>query len=784
MPKVRQEFIHIAQSLFGDMTLTWTLDREETALDEYIEKHGVFHLLQQQRKDEAEQRLLDLYFASAFSDAWETTIEPLAAWRLIGLEKAEVGYLDMANDIASCLSKKSTPKNDIEVLQGVAIYCHGMGIYTPAESIFEYALKLSQKWYPETDETIRNCLYQLSDAKLVSGKYQEAQQYIERDIALSIQYAGLEDKSTISSRLLWINILIYQGRYSDCLNPALELLATIEKVCDSEDDLFGEIFHSLGMVMMELDRLDEAENYFQQDLQRSVRIFGEEHSGTIAAVGMMGKLRNRQGLYEEARVHFKKTYDLYLKIYGSTHPKTLVALANIATASGEIGEYRQAFEVQQKVLEIRRRKLGEFHPSTLQAMRNLAFFHKNLEEYEQAESLLLQAISAQKQTLGEEHPEVLGSLSNYLLLLLELDRPEEAIDGLTEVWETSARILGKEHGDTLNVQFNLAGAYSTVGEYEQSMEMMREVCISLRRIWGDEHPRIIGAYEELLSVAVFVYDLDVLVEVSYFLRSAAKKLAEQGEQERACQLSLMSFPWLMEEEDVGIQMGIQEVLTYASLLDRDEQIEIALSLCETLEVHEEEDRAHQLLTELVQKYPQDEDVLYAFGCSALSQEEFETAHDALVQVLSIRSEEDPEELTQVQYKYGQCLYRLERYTKALQAFENVLYAEIEMYGEESSELSMTYWSLAKTFSKLNRVEEAAEYRHQCWILEIEEQGIHDSDTLQTAVALVKDCLAAERFDKAQSIIRKSLEGIEEREDTEEIQEWIEALQELQYSADD
>ena len=341
MSKFRQKLIRSTQVLFGDITLSWTLDRVETSLDDYIEKHGVFHLLEQKRMDDAEKRLFDVYFVAAFSDSWETSVEPLAVWRLLGLKKAERGYLEMANNIAHCLSPVSTPRHDVEVLQGVSVYCKGMGIYTPAEMIAEYVLGLAEACYPESDETIQDCLYQLADAKLVAGKYLEAQEYIERDIALSIKYNGAKHTSTVASRLLRLNILIFQGLYAACLAPATDLLATLEEICEPDDDMFGEVYHTLGTVLLELDRLDEAEQYFQQDFEHSQSLFGDNHFRTIAAIGMMGKLRIRQGRYEDAREYFQQTQELYIELFGLKHPKTLVSFANIATAAGELGEYER-----------------------------------------------------------------------------------------------------------------------------------------------------------------------------------------------------------------------------------------------------------------------------------------------------------------------------------------------------------------------------------------------------------------------------------------------------------
>ena len=88
MPRIRPTTTTAAHNRFGDATLAWTRANEQGALHAYTTKHGVAHLLWTGRKDDAEQRMLDLHFMAAFADAWETMVEPLAAWRLEAISRS------------------------------------------------------------------------------------------------------------------------------------------------------------------------------------------------------------------------------------------------------------------------------------------------------------------------------------------------------------------------------------------------------------------------------------------------------------------------------------------------------------------------------------------------------------------------------------------------------------------------------------------------------------------------------------------------------------------------
>ena len=73
--------------------MEWTPTSTTSSLTDYSIKSGVFHLLEQGRKDDAEARMLNLHFMAAFADAWPTVVEPLDTWRYIGLRRAKSGFM-------------------------------------------------------------------------------------------------------------------------------------------------------------------------------------------------------------------------------------------------------------------------------------------------------------------------------------------------------------------------------------------------------------------------------------------------------------------------------------------------------------------------------------------------------------------------------------------------------------------------------------------------------------------------------------------------------------------
>ena len=92
---------------------------------------------------------------------------------------------------------------------------------------------------------------------------------------------------------------------------------------------------------------------------------------------------------------------------------------------------------------------------------------------------------------------------------------------------------------------------------------------------------------------------------------------------------------------------------------------------------------------------------------------------------------------------------------------------------------MTHWNLARCLRKLDRPAEAAAQRRRCWELECAEDGPAEPGTLQSAVAVVRDLLAAQQPDAAQQVINTALQTVEDAEENDPAREkWVLKLTDL------
>ncbi len=100
-------------------------------------KHGVAHLLSNDRKDDAEERMLNLQFVAAFAGAWPTVVEILTAWRLVGLERAREGY---GRTVAALGPPENASERDGRAAGDMGLVLERMGLYAAGLDLASWAL--------------------------------------------------------------------------------------------------------------------------------------------------------------------------------------------------------------------------------------------------------------------------------------------------------------------------------------------------------------------------------------------------------------------------------------------------------------------------------------------------------------------------------------------------------------------------------------------------------------------------------------------------------------------
>ncbi|KFZ19943.1 hypothetical protein V501_00395 [Pseudogymnoascus sp. VKM F-4519 (FW-2642)] len=219
----------------------------------------------------------------------------------------------------------------------------------------------------------------------------------------------------------WLNL---RNEWDDRANAALHRVEDMFPRPKHENRALWMSYqiHAQCVLTSTKDREKESEEWYSLALRigeccLNTEVLGKTHPETLATMGNLAVVLDRQGKYAEAETINRQTLKLTEEVLGKTHPETLATMNNLAAVLDSQGKYAEAETMNRQTLKLTEEVLGKTHPETLATMNNLANLLQNKKQYEEASILYVRAYTGYKSSLGSEHPTTKACVNNYSVML-------------------------------------------------------------------------------------------------------------------------------------------------------------------------------------------------------------------------------------------------------------------------------------------------------------------------------------------------------------------------------
>jgi hypothetical protein len=269
--------------------------------------------------------------------------------------------------------------------------------------------------------------------------------------------------------------------YSDKLYPKFKRLQNqiVEPILGASSVIWTPqsrvLCLDISVYLMDDGKFKDCQRFLERNLDRHIRLLGEEHEDTLTIFLALAKVYSHQGWLLEAADLEEKVLEARRRILGEEHLDILAVMNNLSVTYQKQGRLQEAADMEEKVLESRRRILGEEHRETLMSMNNLASTYRQQGGLHEAADLDETVLEARRRTVGEEHPDTLMSMNNLASTYRQQARLQEAADLEEKVLEAMRRILGEEHPYTLTTMNNLASTYQQQGQLQEAADLGEKV---------------------------------------------------------------------------------------------------------------------------------------------------------------------------------------------------------------------------------------------------------------------------------------------------------------------
>ncbi|KAG5351242.1 hypothetical protein C0989_007302 [Termitomyces sp. Mn162] len=240
---------------------------------------------------------------------------------------------------------------------------------------------------------------------------------------------------------------------------------------------------NLAEILMQCEKLQEAEDFEQKALNAKIKAFGSSHPETIRSMERLAMILSDAGKGQEAEHLGKQVLKAHREAFGNSHhgivrPKVNLALivkiktkATITQILKKVGKMQGAEVSGQQVMKSRIEAPGNSHLEAIRAMSNLAVIFMGAEKLREAEQSGQQALKACTESFGSSHPETISAKGNLATILKKAGKLIEAEQFGQEALQACTETFGSSHLRTIFAMRNLATILMEAGKLPEAEQL-------------------------------------------------------------------------------------------------------------------------------------------------------------------------------------------------------------------------------------------------------------------------------------------------------------------------
>jgi eukaryotic-like serine/threonine-protein kinase len=337
-------------------------------------------------------------------------------------------------------------------ISNLARLYRAQGDYSRAEPLHLEALQGRDRILGEEHADTISSMNNLAVMYREQGEPSKAEPLLVKALEICRRLLGEEHRDTVP--VLYNLGMDYhdQGDYAKAKPLLIRAFEVSRLHWGDEDPRTLNVMSGLGQLYGSQQEYDEAEPLLVKALQGRRRVLGDEHPSTLFIVHNLATLYQQQGRaildgraqpsdaqkaaieYAKAEPLFDNVVQISRRVLGEEHPSTLTYVNNLAMlyqdqgrallfgraqpsdAQKAAGQYAKAEPLFDNVVQVSRRVLGEEHPSTLTYINNLAALYQDQGQFARAEPLFAQSVQISRRVLGDEHPSTLKHIDDLAAL--------------------------------------------------------------------------------------------------------------------------------------------------------------------------------------------------------------------------------------------------------------------------------------------------------------------------------------------------------------------------------
>ncbi len=283
-----------------------------------------------------------------------------------------------------------------------------------------------------------------------------------------------------------------------------DALTTLQEGKNVSPHEFAGIYMSLGAVLHELRKFEQAKAAYDAALPLVEKLHGEGHYSSIRA--HLGSALCLQGLKQndEARAAFERTCDLASEHLGDEDPDTLSARNSFAVFLFHQGELDAALAQFEKLHAASLRVSGPAHPATVRYASNRALCHERQKRFAEAEAIYREILAARAGSgASTELADVIARFNLAVSLHSQPEEPqkrEEALTVLDALLVDAVDLLGENNWRVAVFRQHRGMVLRKLERFAEAEDAYGRARAVLEQKLGNEHMRTRSNWAEMVKL--------------------------------------------------------------------------------------------------------------------------------------------------------------------------------------------------------------------------------------------------------------------------------------------
>ncbi len=383
-----------------------------------------------------------------------------------------------------------------------------LGLYGDAREMLEETVDLRRDLPGVSRSEFAQSAYHLGNVLTEKAEYERAEKIYRESLAALASAGPTDGQLELDVTAALAELHFRTGQY-ELAEPLLhEVLEDRRKLLGEKDPRVADAIEELGLNLFDQGRYEEAEVRLRESLALRQEILGEEpHPAISQNLNNLALIRRVRGDLDEAEALYQQALEMTHRLFGEEHPEIAITLMNLADINTLQGRLQEAEAMYLDALAMSRKLFGEEHPRIALVLNNLAFVYYEENKIDEALAASREALAMQRSRLGERHPDVAGSLAIQGRWLTETGEYPEAEALLRAALDIQLETMEPDHPQLAITRIDLAELLIKTGNLDEALEQAELGEAALTRSVGPDHWRTAVARQIHGAVLLTMGDL-------------------------------------------------------------------------------------------------------------------------------------------------------------------------------------------------------------------------------------------------------------------------------------